>query len=545
MGGGTSCETHCSADLHQVIDCNGVAVKTCPDDKGCGPMGDCIDPCASAQANASTIGCDFYATVPAPETSTRGSCFAVLLANTWATPISLGVTYAGQALDIAGLARRPVGSGQSLTYAPLSNGQLGAGEVAILFLAQATGGGGHFLPCPGGVTPGVSADTSISSTGMGSAFRITTSAPAVAYDMYPYGGAASYVSSATLLVPTPAWGTNYIATDAYAVDPVIASVGGMPFIQVVASEDATTVTLSPTEAIVGGGGVPASGKGQPMSVTLNRGQVLQLIQSAELAGSPILADKPISVWGGSGCMNIPVGKYACDSGHQQILPVKALGHEYTAVRYRDRKPGANESVPWTLVGAVDGTELTFDPAPPAGAPATLASGQVVRFDAAGPFVVKSQDADHPFYFAGHMTGWTTLETPGVNAGDAEYVTVIPAEQYLSRYLFLTDPTYGDTNLVFVRKKPENGPFEDVKLDCVGTLTGWAPIDATGQYEYTRVDLVASHVPQGACDNGVHTAESKAPFGLTVWGWDFAVSYAYPAGMSTQPINTVVIPPVPK
>ena len=27
--------------------------------------------------------------------------------------------------------------------------------------------------------------------------------------------------------------------------------------------------------------------------------------------------------------------------------------------------------------------------------------------------------------------------------------------------------------------------------------------------------------------------------------DFAVSYAYPAGMSTQPINTVVVPPVPK
>ena len=48
-----------------------------------------------------------------------------------------------------------------------------------------------------------------------------------------------------------------------------------------------------------------------------------------------------------------------------------------------------------------------------------------------------------------------------------------------------------------------------------------------------------------------------PFGVTVWGWGSAatgevgsgfytqyVSYAYPAGASVQPINTVVIPPTP-
>ena len=37
--------------------------------------------------------------------------------------------------------------------------------------------------------------------------------------------------------------------------------------------------------------------------------------------------------------------------------------------------------------------------------------------------------------------------------------------------------------------------------------------------------------------------SMAPFGLTVWGWDEAVSYAFPSGASVQPINTVVVPPM--
>ncbi|UQA60668.1 IgGFc-binding protein [Polyangium aurulentum] len=541
--GGPSCAVHCSADLHQVLDCYGNVIQTCPADQGCGPSGTCIAPCESAQANESTLGCDFYSVVPAPENSTQGSCYAVLLANTWTTPVTLQAQYGGQTLDIGGLARTPVGSGQGLTYQPLPNGQLAPGQVAVLFLAQAPSAGNNLIPCPAGVSVGVNSNVSLSTTGLTKAFRVTTSAPVVAYDIYPYGGAQSYVSSATLLVPTPAWGTNYIAADGYEQDPLLASAGGSPFVQIVASQDDTKVTISPTVPIVGGPGVAATGQGQPTTYTLNNGQVLQLLQAQELAGSPISADKPISVWGGSGCMNIPIGKYACDSGHQQLLPVKALGSEYVAVRYRDRAPGANESVPWTLIGAVDDTSLTYDPAPPQGAPTSLASGQMVRFSADSPFSVKSQDDQHPFYVAGHMTGWTNLS--GSNAGDSEYVIVLPPRQYLSRYLFLTDPTYGNTNLVFVRQKGEDGTFKPVKLDCAGELGNWQPLGVSGQYEFTRVDLVANGAPVGACDNGVHTAESEVPFGLTVWGWDFAVSYAYPAGMSTQPINTVVVPPVPK
>jgi hypothetical protein len=98
--------------------------------------------------------------------------------------------------------------------------------------------------------------------------------------------------------------------------------------------------------------------------------------------------------------------------------------------------------------------------------------------------------------------------------------------------------------VFVRAKGPNG-FEDVMLDCVGKVQGWLPIDSAGAYQLARVDLVVDAQPQGNCDNGPHEAHSGAPFGLTVWGWSKGVSYAYPAGMSVKPINTVVVHPDPK
>ena len=59
------------------------------------------------------------------------------------------------------------------------------------------------------------------------------------------------------------------------------------------------------------------------------------------------------------------------------------------------------------------------------------------------------------------------------------------------------------------------------------------------------DLVVRGALQGNCDNGVHSAKSDAAFGLTVWGWDWYVSYAYPAGGGVKPINDVVVPPIPK
>ncbi|GMV14612.1 MAG: IgGFc-binding protein [Polyangiaceae bacterium] len=218
-----------------------------------------------------------------------------------------------------------------------------------------------------------------------------------------------------------------------------------------------------------------------------------------------------------------------------------------------------------MVGAVDGTTLTWEPAPPAGAPSSLAQGQVAQFSAPGPFVVRSQDDHHPFYMSAHMTGAGLYDpqqqNPSAKAdgrGDAEFVNVIPPGEYLDRYVFFTDPTYPETNLVIVRVKDQNG-FEDVTLDCAGVLTGWKPVGTSGSFEYTYFDLVRHNFEsQGGCNNGRREMSSKLPFGLTVWGWGSAdtgqqfqgfytqyVSYAYPGGASVAPINEVFVPPIPK
>jgi hypothetical protein len=543
-----------------VLDCDDGVLQVCPADQGCSPDGTCVAPCDSAAANKSTIGCDYYSVIPgAWSYVTWGQCFAAYVANTWSSPVTVTAEYAGKALNVASLARIPMGSGSSLTYAPLPNGQIPPGQVAIMFLADDVNLGNEYTahcpcnngaPCASVIIPGVTdANAWLASTGIAHAFHVHTSAPVVAYDIYPYGGASAYITSATLLVPTSAWDINYVAVDAYAaMGGSMPDDEGTPFIQVVASADDTHVKITPTADIMGGNGVSGTPKGQAAIYKLNQGDVLQVKQASELNGSAILSDKPIGVWGGSGCMDITTKAVACDSGHQQLFPVQALGSEYVAVRHRSRETnGAEEVPPWRIMGVVDGTTLSYDPFTPAGAPTTLDSGKLVEFDEWRPFVVRSQDDKHPFYVSAHMLGEGPEGISGLNngydygSGDPEFVNVITPQQFLSSYLFFTDPTMYYTNLVLVRPRTKDGTFKDVSLDCAGVVGGWTDVDAAGRYQMTRVDL-RGWAPLGTCDNGAHEMHSDAPFGLTVWGWDSYVSYAYPGGAAVKPINSVVVVP---
>ena len=116
--------------------------------------------------------------------------------------------------------------------------------------------------------------------------------------------------------------------------------------------------------------------------------------------------------------------------------------------------------------------------------------------------------------------------------------VIPTKEFLKRYVFFTDPSYPETNLVVVRTKGAQG-FADTILDCAGPLTGWQDLGRSGDYQYTRIDLSRHNFePQGSCDNGRHVMSSDEPFGLWIWGWGSpeteptstaGASYGYPAG----------------
>lgn len=542
----------CSGDLQSVTDEKGVVQKKCPPDQGCF-KGECVAACDAAAKSKGNVGCDFLAATPSFYPSITPPCFAVFLANNWSKPVKITVSRSGTSYDVTKFARIPSGGTDATAWPTVPATGLPPDQVAVLFMSSdpTSTNAGQPLYCP--VPQAVTGGTAVTGSGRGTAFTIKTDVPVSAYDILPYGGARSFLPSAELLLPTTAWGTNYVA-----VVPPIQGMGGPQWGQVVAAEDGTKITINPTQNLPAAGGVPAASKGVATSFTLNRGEFVQWQPSLEMSGSILSSDKPVAFVGGTGylCLTSSTAKGGgCDSGHQMIPPISALGSEYAPAPYVTRRADlAAESVPYRVVGMVDGTNLTFDPPVP-GAPATLSRGTVANFQATGPFIVKSQDKDHPFYVAQMMAGAqvTSGSRPGATVelgfipkdlGDEEFVNVLPPAQYLTKYVFFTDPTYSTTNLIVTRVKNTAG-FKDVKVGCIGNITGWKPIGKSGQYEYAEVELVRSNAGVGSCKNGPQVAESEGQFGLVVWGTDTYASYAYPGGGNVGTINTVVVDPVPK
>ncbi|HEY0713222.1 MAG TPA: IgGFc-binding protein, partial [Polyangia bacterium] len=463
-------------------------------------------------------GCSFYAAEP-PLVTDGGGCYALMVVNPGTRPAKLNLGRAGESFAMAQVARLPRGSGPTLAYQPYNEvAGLAPGDVAIIFLAgkrplgemgvmtapEAT----NPTTCPAGIATAVAVSTNHNpGSHVGQAFHLTSDHPVIAYDVNPYGGVRSYVTSSSLLVPSENWSANYVAVVPRQPKPVtrldwreFAKYGRdtQTFVLVVAREDDTMVTLRAPVPIEGGGGVPVAEGGQPMRIHLKAGQFAQVMErrplqdlSPGLSGTLISSDKPVGVIGGTPCMYVPTGTIACDAVHQQVPPLSTWGHEHAAVRYRDRLSGTNEAVPWQIVAAVNDTVLTYTPSPPTPyeppgglpplpIPTRLSAGETVQFWTNEPFVVRSQDAAHPIHLAGMMTGGafmfeTRIGYPG-GAGDPEFVNVVPTDQYQTDTTFFTDPTYSETSLVVVRKPGSDGRFADVKLACAAApIARWSQV----------------------------------------------------------------------
>ncbi len=538
------CDDRCSLDGRSVVRCTGELVETCPTELACGG-GECKTQCAAAAALGSSNGCEFYLQPPflMSMTAHSHSCYASYIVNTSTIPVEIELEYQGKAVDISQSMSRTV-PGEA-TLVP-HTGPIAPGDAVILFVSdrptrpdRPTSEGGH-TACPTGTTAAMYHDYYPKGTQLGSSFRLKTTAPVSAAAIYPFGGAPSVAPSATLLLPVATWSKENILINAWSAGKT-----APPGVQIVASEDGTDVTIIPKNDIQDGLGVVGSPAGVPATYRLERGQFLQLVQQQELTGSFVTSTKPTSVFAAHVAMDIPADVGTADLEGTQIAPYEQWGSEYVGVGYRPRLHDDElEPMPYRIVAVRDGTRLDYDPVVPRGAPIELNAGEVATF-AAGvgvPFVVRTQDAEHPIHVAQYMSGqmgdyWGSGRN-FVGMGDPEFVNVVAAGQYLTSASFYADPTYAETSLVIVRAKTD-GVFKDVTLDCLGgPVPNFRPVGTRGTYEWTRVDLSKDGRPgttagDKSCYYGVHHLRSEGAFTATLWGWDRAASYAYPSGQATR------------
>jgi hypothetical protein len=449
--------------------------------------GGCEELCAPENIGPSYIGCEYYPTVTSNPVDTAFN-FSVAVANTSAQQAIVTVTRGG--VQVAQV-------------------NVPADEIEIINLPWVE-------PLKGGQALDVTWPTVLAEEG---AYRLQSTRPVTVYQYSPieYEGAGtcpfdcSYTNDASLLLPTNAWGNEYVVTSRNTLGTQVPG-----FYAITAMEDQTTVTLMPSATgapVAPGAGVPADGAAQ---VTLDEGDVLQvyaaLQASVDLTGTRIESDKPIQVIGGHRCTYVPDDTPYCDHLEESMFPVDALAHDYIVTTPLIHIAGNDVDSPnmVRIIATEPQTTITYDP-PQAGAPDFLAAaGDFAEIAATSANFQIS--ADKKIQVAQYMRG---QEATNSEVGDPAMAMAVPTEQFRNVYLFHapTNYAYNYVNIV----APTNAT---VMLDGVA-VAGWSPIGNTG-FSFARV-------PLDNAGNGNHTATSMVGFGISVYGYGVDTSYWYPGG----------------
>ena len=309
-----------------------------------------------------------------------------------------------------------------------------------------------------------------------------------------------YSADATAIMPTEALGTDYRVLSYRGVT----AAGYMSALSIVPTSDSTEVEITPSVPTLGGR--PAN---VPFTVMLNAGDLYPVKAATgtdDLTGTKIRvvagggACKPIAVFAGAVCANVPVGCMACDHLVEQMWPSRLWGSTYHMVPFT-----GTTAYTYRILAVEDSTAITVNN----NAPFHLNAGE--WRDSVNVASAICVSGDRPFLAAQFMQGFQC-----VGAGDPSLIHLTPADRKVQRIEFRpwSIGTIGNHQVNIIVDSANIG---DLTLDGVPIAAGdFSPFSACpGSVHTSRPISVANHVI--ACSGG---------FTAYAFGFGQANSYAY-------------------
>lgn len=327
--------------------------------------------------------------------------------------------------------------------------------------------------------------------------RVTTNDPVAVYAM----NVQNATTDASRVLPTSALSDEYMI-------PSFAK-GGFSlgsFILLLATEDSTDIEVYPTVTTMGSVVPPAV-----FTVMLNKGQTYLLkAQSgvdADLTGSLVKSldpNKPIAVFGGNSCTNLPSNCGACDRLYDQAIPLGSWGNKYyvspldSATRYAYR-----------VLASEPNTQVLID-----GVARTLNAGDTADFF--GQSGAHCVEGDKPISVIQYLEG---KNCTGV--GDPAMMVLNSEDEKLSKATFLTVNTTL-INLHYLNVVIETADIGLLTLDGVLVAPSeFIAFPSCPSYSYAQIQLAGA---------GSYTLDGNgSAFTAYIYGFGDFESYAYSVG----------------
>jgi hypothetical protein len=548
-------------DGQEVLRCNkdgtgGSHVETCAADSVCSG-GQCKTPCEAAADNPSNLGCDFWAAdldneafnMNGVSNDAAAQQFAIVAANNNDYPVVVTVTKniarVGEPLNEQAVA--------SVTVPQRGTYQIDLPQREVDGSMQQNGS----------YTKNSGSGTFVSPHG----YHVVSTGPVVIYQFNPI--IQQYSNDASTLIPSTAIGMDYSIIGYNTANPcgdpnfTIESIPDHTAITILATQDETTVTVTPSHPIkasAGDSGFPiaATMKGGMLTFKLSRYTVANLEseqpitnafacamsgQDGDFTGSKVHSDKPIVVFtngergaGFGGAENIVYppdwtdSDDTCCTDHleEQLLPVTALGKEFAVARspIRSTDPSWKEPDIVRVVATVDNTQITTNLPAPYNA-FTLNANQQKTFGATTGFALKASNAVE---VATYLVSQHFVKSGYI--GDPSQLLIPAAEQHRKDYVFMIPKTFQSNYIVLAKPVDAMIMLDGFPLamqEFANCVTG--PIGTVAGIAYEQITCPAAE--------GHHTVSADKPFGLSVYGYYNVGSYAFVGGSDVKIINPIL------
>ncbi|MGI4020409.1 MAG: PKD domain-containing protein [Janthinobacterium lividum] len=330
---------------------------------------------------------------------------------------------------------------------------------------------------------------------------------------------ASNVSGATLLLPV-----NTLAKDYYSINYTQRSNEANCYssFAVVATEDTTTVEITPTASL--NSGRPAN---TPFTLTLQKGEVYQGLSATDLTGTRIRSIssgtnvcKRIAVFSGSSKIYIGSPVTSADNLFQQVYPTASWGKNYITAPLSNRPYDTYRIVisdPSTQVN-LNGSVLSS---------ASFTNGFYYEFNSTAPNIIS---ADKPIQVVQYaVTQGNSLSGIRVTSdvGDPEMIYLNPIEQSINN-VTLYSPSAYQILQSYINVIISATAASSFTID--GTATGgFKPVPGNAAYAYGQFKV----------SSGTHNIKASDGFNAIAYGFGNAESYGYSAGTNLKNLNEFV------
>jgi len=476
--------------------------------------GECKGGCAAVALATSNVGCEFWAVDLDNEKDATNDAAAA----SW----GLVVSNASTASSVVVIEQNDAPPGAPPAVVPWKTLTVAPGAVTTVEMPTREVDGSLFGNNEG---PG----TMLSSR----AFRVTSSEPVVIYQFNALR--SQFSNDASLLLPSSSLGQTYRALSWPAGKPV--SILGSPidrgYVTVVGTREATSVSVKVSQAVLAGGGIPATARNGVVTVTLGPYDVLNLETDGlpgDLTGTVVTSSAPVAVFVGTELSGGLPGKTppspsaterSCCLDHleEQLLPVESYGRKFVVPRSPPRGSTHLEPDYVRFLGVASTASVrTSLPAPDD--LFTLAPGEVRDMLVTRDFTV---DATEPV-----AVGQVLVSQGYTQAGIGDpSLSVLPAiDQLRSDYLFSV-PTSWTKNYVVIG-------MPDAAIVQIDGAPLPASCESGAAGRIDGVDYVTRRCPIG---EGAHVMKGDKPFGIVAYGYGAAGSYAFVGGSNVKKIYT--------